>query len=106
MIIYYGYCNYLKKLKYSTYIVHQLKDIVTPRPQCMLHALQCILIINRLIIVICHSILVKQRKNCYVFNSFYSQQLTMSICIKCTTYLRENQINLQLCVFYFEIFFN
>ena len=34
MIIDYGYCNYVKKLQYSEYIVHQLKDIVTLRPQC------------------------------------------------------------------------
>ena len=36
MITDYGYCNYVKKLQYSKYIVHQLKDIVTLRPQCML----------------------------------------------------------------------
>ena len=29
----------------------------------------------------------------------------MSICIKYTTYLKENQINFKLCVFYLEIFF-
>ena len=34
MITDYGYCNYVKKLQYSKYIVHQLKDIVTLRPQC------------------------------------------------------------------------
>jgi len=36
MITDYGYCNYVKKLQYSKYIVHQLKDIVTLRPQCTL----------------------------------------------------------------------
>ena len=36
MIIDYGYCNFVKKLQYLDYIVHQLKDIVTLRPQCML----------------------------------------------------------------------
>ena len=34
MITDYGYCNYVKKLQYSKYIVHQLKDIVTLCPQC------------------------------------------------------------------------
>ena len=41
MITDYGYCNYVKKLQYSKYIVHQLKDIVTLRPQCIV--LRCIL---------------------------------------------------------------
>ena len=43
VIIDYEYCNYLKKLQYSKYIVHQLKDIVTLRPQCTVLFLNIIL---------------------------------------------------------------